>query len=86
MKLFAFLPLIFRVVMAVEDVLRTIPGTSKKKIAITVISKSADVAEETLGKSPDEVEASVGAAIDAIVDGLNQAGVFTKAGPVPAQQ
>jgi hypothetical protein len=80
MKLFAFFPLIFRVVMSIEEVLGSLPGATKKTIALTLIDKATDAAEAS-GMPP---VASVGKAIDAIVEALNVTGVFKKAS-APAQ-
>lgn len=79
-KFLQFLPHILAGVVAVEQVLQSAPGATKKQLILNSIIAASQVGE----KVPADIIAGVSTLIDSTVSTLNAAGVFGHAPAPPA--
>jgi len=68
-----YAPYVLRAVTAVEDIYKSEPGASKKKLVLDAIGAAAGVGESV----PDPTLAVISSLIDSTVAALNQLGIFS---------
>ena len=72
----SYFPVVLQGIIAVEQALRGTPGATKKQIVLNVINAGAEAGKNI----PEPHTQAVSALIDASVDALNNAGIFSKEG------
>jgi hypothetical protein len=74
-----YLPVVLQTVTTVEAAI-TAPGTSKKQVAMDIITAGAQAGE----KIPDAQVQQISGLVDVVVGTLNTTGIFTKSTPATA--
>lgn len=74
-KLSDYLPAIIAGIVAVEQIIASAPGQTKKQIVLTAIQAGVAVGQQI----PETHVQAIGSVIDGIVGVLNKAGVFSSA-------